>query len=72
MDDIKLTEEHPIYGEEYVASMMECTGLVPSAVIDEAEAKAYGELYSIHPPKEQDSMSEHSDGAADTGTRRNK
>ncbi|MBQ3201199.1 MAG: hypothetical protein IJB22_04680 [Clostridia bacterium] len=33
------------------ASSTECTGLTPSAVLDEEESLAYGELYAIHPPQ---------------------
>lgn len=44
-------EEDPFYNLEKVASDMDCTGLVPSAVENEAESESYGELYAIHPPK---------------------
>lgn len=40
--------EEPSYDLEKVASTTECTGLIPSAVKDEEEAEAYGELYPIH------------------------
>lgn len=33
------------------ASATECTGLVPSAVLDDEESLAYGALYAIHPPQ---------------------
>lgn len=38
----------PSYDLEKVASTTECTGLIPSALKDEEEADAYGDLYSIH------------------------
>lgn len=34
-----------------MASMCECTGLIPSGIADEEEAENYGELYGIHKPK---------------------
>ena len=40
--------EEPIYDLDKVASITECTGLIPSALQDEEEADAYGDLYSIH------------------------
>lgn len=43
--------EDPFYEMMTTASTTECTGLVPSGVIDEGESESYGELYSIHPPK---------------------
>lgn len=33
------------------ASATECTGLAPSAVLDDEEAFAYGALYGIHAPR---------------------
>ncbi len=33
------------------ASATECTGLTPSAVLDDAESLHYGALYAIHPPQ---------------------
>jgi hypothetical protein len=40
--------DEPHYDLENVASITECTGLIPSALKDEEEADAYGDLYSIH------------------------
>ena len=37
--------------DENIASGTECTGLIPAAVENEEEAKAYEELYKIHKPK---------------------
>ena len=31
-------------------SSMDCTGLIPSEIQDEADAESYDELYSIHGP----------------------
>ena len=39
------------YDTEKVASTMDCTGLIPSAVTEEDEAQAYAELYAVHPVK---------------------
>ena len=36
------------YDIEKVASITECTGLIPAALKDEEEAKSYQDLYSIH------------------------
>lgn len=36
---------------EFVASSSECTGLTPSAVLDEDEADAYAQLYAVHKQK---------------------
>ncbi len=33
------------------ASATECTGLVPSAVLNDEESFTYGALYAIHPPQ---------------------
>ena len=33
------------------ASATECTGLTPSAVLDDDESLNYGALYAIHPPQ---------------------
>lgn len=41
-------QEEPRYDLENVASITECTGLIPSALMDEEEADAYRDLYSIH------------------------
>ncbi len=41
-------QDEPFYDLENVASITECTGLIPSALKDEEEADAYGDLYSIH------------------------
>ena len=40
--------EEPTYDLEKVASTTECTGLIPSAVMDEEEADSYRDLYAIH------------------------
>ncbi len=40
--------DEPYYDIENVASITECTGLIPSALKDEEEADAYRDLYSIH------------------------
>lgn len=42
------------YDVEKVASTMDCTGLIPAAVTDEAEAQSYAELYAVHPVKPED------------------
>lgn len=49
----KFSEESsdPFYDVMKTASTTECTGLVPSGILDESESEAYGELYAIHPPK---------------------
>ena len=38
----------PIKGVENLASVTECTGLTPTAVLNEAEAESYARLYAIH------------------------
>ena len=48
--------EDPFYDITKVSSTTECTGLVPSGIIEDAQAEAYGELYSIHPPKAPDHL----------------
>lgn len=53
-------EEDPFYNLEKAASDLDCTGLVPSAVQNEAEAEAYGELYAIHPPQSPKEREEES------------
>ncbi len=40
--------EEPSYDLEKVASITDCTGLIPSALKDEEEADSYRDLYSIH------------------------
>ena len=47
-------KQDPFYNLETVASATECTGLTPSAVLDDQEGEAYAELYAIHrqPPVE--------------------
>ena len=39
--------------EEFVSvsSSTDCTGLIPSMVMNESEAEAYDQLYDIHQPK---------------------
>ncbi len=46
--------EEPRYDIENVASITECTGLIPSALKDEEEADSYQDLYSIHKQKPVD------------------
>jgi hypothetical protein len=57
----KFSEESsdPFYDVMKTASTTECTGLVPSGILDESESEAYGELYSIHPPKAPEDGEEH-------------
>lgn len=43
--------EDTFWRHRSTASSTECTGLTPSAVLNEEESTAYGELYAIHPPK---------------------
>ena len=45
--------DDPFYDITTTSSSTECTGLVPSGVMSEAESDAYGDLYAIHPPKSQ-------------------
>lgn len=51
---LNIDTESSFYDINNMASMSECTGLIPSAVEDESEADAYGELYSIHEQKPTD------------------
>ena len=44
----------PFYTLNTTASANECTGLVPSSILEEAEGENYGELYAIHPPQPDD------------------
>ena len=44
----------PFYTLNTTASAHECTGLVPSGILEEAEGENYGELYAIHPPQPDD------------------
>ena len=48
-------DKDPFYSSEKVASVSECTGLIPSAVQNEDEAEAYSELYALHeqPPQKK-------------------
>jgi len=39
-----------------VASATDCTGLTPSAVMDEEESLAYAEMYGIHPPLPEEAV----------------
>ena len=57
----KFSEESsdPFYDIMKTASTTECTGLVPSGILDESESEAYGELYAIHPPKAPEDGEEH-------------
>ncbi|MHB1314143.1 MAG: hypothetical protein ACYCX2_01495 [Christensenellales bacterium] len=34
-----------------IASAMDCTGLIPSAVLTEDQSESYGSLYNIHRPE---------------------
>ncbi len=43
----KKKDDH-YYDLDKVASITECTGLIPSALMDEEEAESYRDLYSIH------------------------
>ncbi|MDR1570860.1 MAG: hypothetical protein LBS72_10320 [Oscillospiraceae bacterium] len=43
--------EDPFYNPETVASSTECTGLIPGAVQDEAQAEAYAALCAVHKQK---------------------
>lgn len=43
------------FGPETIASSMECTGLIPSLPMTEAEADSYKELYDV-PCQQQDDM----------------
>ncbi len=42
--------EDPFYNINSTMSTNDCTGLVPSGVLDDSESESYGELYSIHAP----------------------
>lgn len=44
-------EADTFYDISNMASMSECTGLIPAAVENEEESAAYGELYAIHKPE---------------------
>jgi hypothetical protein len=46
------------YDVTNLASMSECTGLIPSAIEDEEQANAYGELYGIHQNYKRDDYNE--------------
>lgn len=41
-------QAEPSYDIEKVASITECTGLIPSALQDEEAADSYQDLYAIH------------------------
>lgn len=43
-------QEHR-YDADTIASITECTGLIPAAVTDDEKAEAYEELYPIHRQK---------------------
>ena len=34
--------------DKRITSAMECTGLIPSAILNEEESETYGALYNIH------------------------
>lgn len=44
-------DDTAFYVPEFVASATECTGLSPAAVLDEQQADAYAQLYSVHKQK---------------------
>ncbi len=44
-------ENPPEQDIQNLASAYECTGLIPSQVLDEAEAENYARLYAIHKQK---------------------
>ena len=48
--------EDTFYDINSLASMSECTGLIPSGIESEEEAESYGELYAIHKNKERDEL----------------
>lgn len=41
----------PNWLEERIASSMDCTGLIPAAVLDEDQSESYAALYNIHRAK---------------------
>lgn len=41
----------PLTDSNVVASATECTGLTPSAVLDEGESDAYSEIYPVSLPE---------------------
>ncbi|NLC17253.1 MAG: hypothetical protein GX756_05170 [Clostridiales bacterium] len=45
--------EDTFYDISNLASMSECTGLIPSGIENDEEAENYGELYSIHKNKKR-------------------
>jgi len=46
--------ENPFYEAEQVASIAECTGLMPSLPQDENQNISYAALYAIHKGEERD------------------
>ena len=50
-DFLKPADDAAFESPEVVASATECTGLSPAAVLDEQEAGAYAQLYSVHRQK---------------------
>ncbi|HEY8443650.1 MAG TPA: hypothetical protein VIL24_02495 [Clostridia bacterium] len=48
--------EDTFYDINNLASMSECTGLIPSGIESEEEAENYGKLYGIHKNKKRDRM----------------
>lgn len=44
-------EKNPFYGVEDVASMTECTGLMPALPLDNQQSANYAALYAIHKGK---------------------
>lgn len=50
--EAKIGSEDPIYDISETVSSSECTGLMPAGIDSDGQAEAYGELYAIHPPKQ--------------------
>ncbi|HEY8419503.1 MAG TPA: hypothetical protein VIL03_03625 [Clostridia bacterium] len=48
--------EDTFYDINNLASMSECTGLIPSGIESEEEAENYGKLYGIHKNKKRDRL----------------
>ena len=48
-----------------VASSMDCTGLVPFGVSQEAQSDAYHELFDIIPPKPEEGLYDKHQGGKD-------
>ena len=53
-------DEMELFDEEYpVSSNTECTGLIPSAVRDEAKLHSYGQIYDIPLAKDEQESLKH-------------